>query len=247
LSSLSSSLSNRSSSGDSINFKHDNHTIDDVDVYEPRSDNCSSGDLSEGDSPYITWRTIRRAARERVPKFLKARDLPHTLQDYLNALPERCRASDQARVIFEAAMRESTADDEPDAPAIRIYNEIDNEVTPPWEFHYTNKMWHGEGVPGPDLKTLRGCDCEGRCDPKSKTCLCVQKQTRHLDTSRVGFVYDNKCRLIEPLINYPIFECNDFCGCGADCQNRVRILLCLLGRQYSAVYFRLFNLAVNSK
>jgi histone-lysine N-methyltransferase SUV39H len=133
-------------------------------------------------------------------------------------------------VIFEAAIKESTADNEPDAPAIRIFNEIDDKVTPPWEFHYTNKMWHGEGVPGPDLKTLRGCDCEGHCDPKSKTCLCVQKQSKYLDTSRVGFVYDHRGHLIESLVNYPIFECNDFCGCGDDCQNRVHILLFLLGR-----------------
>jgi [histone H3]-lysine9 N-trimethyltransferase SUV39H len=206
----------------------DDHVKDDV--YEP-----------PGNSPYITWRSIRCAARERVPKFLKAQDLPHTLQDYLNALPEMYRASDQARIIFEAAIRESTAEDEPDAPAIRICNEIDDEITPAWEFHYTNKMWHGEGVPGPDLKTLRGCDCEGRCNPKSKTCLCVKKQSKYLDISRVGFVYDHRGRLVEPLINYPIFECNDFCGCSADCQNRVRVLMCSLG-SYSVLILQVVQL-----
>lgn len=219
----------------------DNYTTDDVDVWEPRSDNSTPGDASQGASPYITWRSVRRAAQERASKFLKAQDLPHTLQDYLNALPEMYRASNQARVIFEAAIRESTADDEPDAPAIRICNEIDDEITPPWEFHYTNKMWYGEGVPGPDLKTLRGCDCEGRCDPKSRTCLCVKKQSKYLDVSRVGFVYDRRGRLIEPLINYPIFECNDFCGCGSDCQNRVRISLYLIDR-YSVVKLQVVQL-----
>jgi len=211
-----------------MNPTDDNYVIDTVNICEPQSDNSMSDNLSQGNS-YITWRSVRRAAQERVPKILKAQDLPHTLQDYLNVLPEIYRASDQARIIFEAAIRESTADDEPDAPAIRICNEIDEETTPPWEFYYTNKMWHGEGVPGPDLKTLRGCNCEGRCDPRSKTCLCVEQQSKYLDLNRVGFVYDHRGRLIEPLINYPIFECNDFCGCGADCQNRVRILLYLLG------------------
>jgi [histone H3]-lysine9 N-trimethyltransferase SUV39H len=190
---------------------------DDVDVYEIQSSVLS--DLTPADSPYITWRSVRRAARERTPKFLKARDLPHTLQDYMNALPAMYRKTDEARLIFEAAIRESTADDEPDAPPIEIYNKIDDEVTPPWEFHYSNKMWYGEGVPGPDSKSLRGCDCEGRCDPQSKTCLCVKKQSEYLEQS--GFVYNDKGRLIDPL-HYPIFECNDFCGCGEECQNRVR-------------------------
>jgi len=133
-------------------------------------------------------------------------------------LPAMYRATDQARIIFEAAIRESTAADEPGAPPIRIYNDIDDEVTPPWEFHYTNLMWHGDGVPGPDMKALQGCECEGRCDPKSKTCLCVQRQSKHLE--RTGFVYNDRGRLIEPL-QYPIFECNDFCGCGEGCPNRV--------------------------
>jgi histone-lysine N-methyltransferase SUV39H len=144
------------------------------------------------------------------------------LQDYFNALPAMYRKTDEARLIFEAAIRESTANDEPDAPPIEIHNKLDDEVTPPWEFHYSNKMWHGEGVPGPDLKSLSGCDCEGRCDPKSKTCLCVKKQAKYLD--KRGFVYNDKGRLINP-VHYPIFECNDFCGCGEECQNRVRVFV----------------------
>lgn len=196
----------------------DNNTsTDDVGIYEPESGSTSE-DLPPSESRYITWRSVRRAARERTPQFLKAKDLPHTLQDWLNALPARYRATDQARIIFEAAIRESTAADEPGAPPIRIHNTIDDEVTPPWEFHYTNQMWHGEGVPGPDLKSLRGCECEGRCDPKSKTCFCLQRQSKYLE--RRGFVYNDKSRLIEP-VHYPIFECNQFCGCGDECRNRV--------------------------
>ena len=197
--------------------------VSDVTIYEPGSGSGTSDDFSPSGSPYITWRSVRRAARERTPHFLKAADLPHTLQDWLNALPAVYRATDQARIIFEAAIRESTAADEPGAPPIRIHNNIDDEVTPPWEFHYTNLMWHGDGVPGPDMKSLQGCECEGRCDPKSKTCLCVQKQSKYLE--RTGFVYNDKSRLIDPL-QYPIFECNDFCGCGEECQNRVSVLWC---------------------
>lgn len=174
---------------------------------------------ASNDSPYITWETYRRAAREHLPKYFLAENLPHTLQDYMNSLPEAYRKSDEARLIFEAAIKENTADDEPDAPYIEIYNNHDDEVTPPWEFYYTNKMWHGEGVPGPDLKSLRSCDCQGRCQPR--TCSCVKKQSKY--TGRNDFVYNDKGRLIDPE-HYPIFECNDLCGCGEECRNKVCIL-----------------------
>lgn len=209
-----SSISARSASTDPLALTSDGYN-DDEPLSEPGSPAQSSS--------YITWRSVRRAARERKPEYLQARDLPHKLQDYMNALPAMFRKSDGARLIFEAAIRENTADDEPDAPPISIINPLkdDDEATPPWEFHYTNRLWHGDGVPAPDLKSLKGCDCLGRCDPKSKTCACVKKQSKWID--KRGFVYNNKGRLIFTS-NYPIFECNDFCGCGEECQNRVGVL-----------------------
>lgn len=194
--------------------------IDDVDVYQPVNGGISEN-FPTAELPYITWRSVRNAARERVPSYLKAQNLPHALQDHLNALPAVYRATEMARTIFEAAIRESTVNDEPDAPPIEIWNNVDDEMTPPWEFHYTNQMWHGDGVPGPDIKNLQSCDCEGACDPTSKTCSCVKRQSKYID--RTGFVY-SRGRLKEP-VNFPIFECNDFCGCGDECSNRVSILL----------------------
>ena len=210
--------SSRSSSNDPIDTIDEVGGVDDVVVYNPQISIGTSNDAANGDSTYITWRQAREAARSKAPSYRKARDLPHTLQDHMNIIPAAYRATPMARIIFEAAMRESSIKDEPHAPPIGIINEIDDETTPPWEFHYTNEMWYGEGVPGPDTKNLQGCDCEGTCDPKSKICQCLQKQLEYSDGT--GSVYDTKGRLREST-NFPIWECNELCGCGEGCYNRV--------------------------
>ncbi|KZT28936.1 SET domain-containing protein [Neolentinus lepideus HHB14362 ss-1] len=156
--------------------------------------------------------------------YYQAKDMPHLLQDHINSLPPSYLKSDFVREIFEAHISESTAEDEPDAPQIRIYNPIegDDETSPPWEFHYSNHMWHGEGVPAPEYSKVR-CSCKGPCDPKSKTCACLRRQegyTRDAEGAK-GFMYDNKGRLNMKLMQYPIFECNDLCSCSDECRNRV--------------------------
>ena len=42
-------------------------------------------------------------------------------------------------------------------PPMRIINEVDGDATPPWEFHYSNVMWHGKHVPKPNRKDRVGC------------------------------------------------------------------------------------------
>ena len=210
--------SSLSSSNDPIETINAVDDVDDVVIYDSQISSGASNDAADGDYPYLTWRQAREAARSKAPSYRKARDLPHTLQDHMNIIPAAYRATPMARIIFEAAMRESSIREEPHAPPIGIINEIDDEMTPPWEFHYTNEMWYGDGVPGPDTKNLQGCDCEGTCDPKSKTCHCLQKQLRYSDGT--GSVYDAKGRLREST-NYPIWECNELCGCGDECYNRV--------------------------
>ena len=172
----------------------------------------------------ITWkRDHRMMMKEFANHHVLARHLPHELQDRINALGPRARKEGNMQVkLFEQSIIENTFEDEPHAPPIRIVNEIDDELTPPFEFHYSNLMWHGEGVPKPDVANLQGCGCLGPCDPKSKTCRCLARQkqyTPELD----GFIYQegrNKGQL--KAVDYPIFECNDFCGCSEDCPNRVR-------------------------
>lgn len=179
--------------------------------------------------PVVTWNSYSQVQRLLPPKYRLAKDLPHELQDRVNALPQSYRHSHQATVLFEAMIDEAM-DDELGAPPISIINEVTDEGAPPWEFVYTNQMWYGEGIPAPDIKNLKSCGCVGRCDPKSKTCECAKRQRQHLKRyiangtipgtwNGVPFLYDNKGSL--QFFEIPIFECNDFCGCDEDCPNRV--------------------------
>ncbi|KAH9839555.1 uncharacterized protein C8Q71DRAFT_795758 [Rhodofomes roseus] len=169
----------------------------------------------------LSWqKDHRRIMKEFANYYVLAKDLPHELQDQINALHPRARKEGDMQVkLFEQAIIENTFEDEPHAPPICIVNDIDDELTPPFEFHYSNLMWHGSGVPKPDIVNLRGCGCLGPCDPNSKTCSCLARQKEHHPD---GFLYQegrNKGQL--KAHGYPIFECNDFCGCSDDCSNRV--------------------------
>ncbi|KAH9978866.1 hypothetical protein BGW80DRAFT_1165552, partial [Lactifluus volemus] len=172
--------------------------------------------------------TPARMMLEFAPKVYYARDIPHSLQDLMNTMETHYRMSTMAREMFEAVIYENTCEDEPDAPPISIVNDVDGdlEVTPAWEFHYSNRIWHSDDVPPPDLADLRGCDCEGYCDPKSQTCSCLRKQQEYSE-HLPGFIYDDKGRLKQR--GYPIFECNELCGCLDNCRNRV----VQRGRQYA--------------
>lgn len=163
--------------------------------------------------------------------YRQAKDIPTDLHDQINNLDneQRARMSDVLRLIFEAQMVTNTAHDEPDAPYIHIYNNVDEDPTPPFEFYYTNLMWHTEGVPPPDYQGLKGCDCIGGCNPKSKTCACIERQRLQFrdeknDPDRwlpQGFMYNEKGILVQS--NFPVIECNDACRCSDDCMNRVCI------------------------
>lgn len=148
-----------------------------------------------------------------------SRDLPHIFQDYVNDMPMYLRALPEMRRVFEAMIMENTVQDEPDAPKIEVQNNVDEEPTPPWEFYYSNEMWLGEGVPRPDIDNLVRCSCKGACNPKSKTCACLKRQRDACQDPNLEFAYDKTGKLKIP--GYPIFECNDLCGCGDECRNRV--------------------------
>lgn len=202
------------------------------------SDLAQDGSTSESGHSYmgayriITWASHVAEERERPPEYKLNKNLPHSLQDYINSFSPEFRTSDVARRIFEAHIEEALGH-EPDAPSIEIFdNEIGDDVTPKWEFHYTNEMWFGEGVPPPDIKQLESCGCIGRCDPKG-TCACAQRQRKwvqpYIDGEIISpswpgspFVYDH--RGLMQRFECPIFECNKFCHCDDDCPNRVRVL-----------------------
>jgi [histone H3]-lysine9 N-trimethyltransferase SUV39H len=156
--------------------------------------------------------------KDLTPTIRYTKNIPHLLHDRLNQMDEFYRKSGMARAVLEATIVENTAEDEPKAPRIQVINDVDEESTPPWEFYYSNQVWLGEGISPPDYEGLRGCGCRGRCDPRSQTCLCVQRQHEFYEGTE-GFIYDDKGRLRDHY--YPIFECNDACDCTEDCPNRV--------------------------
>lgn len=201
--------------------------MDNVHIY----DDSDSDDDPEGYT--ITWnKNGRRLALEYADVHLRARDLPFNLQNRMMSLPLQVRQADGLqRKVFKSMISVGTVDDEPYAPEINIINDVDNELSPPFEFHYTNKIYHGKNVPGPDVYGLEGCDCIGPCDPsRSSTCPCVKRQMEYMEKAveekfERGFAYGPDGRIRTEHIEYPIFECNAACRCDdEDCRNRVRRL-----------------------
>ncbi|KAJ7792382.1 SET domain-containing protein [Mycena olivaceomarginata] len=159
--------------------------------------------------PIITWQSYKQDLKNFQPTIYYARDLVSKLHDYIHSFDPSFRMLPHMRHVFE------------NAPWIEILNDVDDEPAPPWEFYYSNKLWVGEGIEPSDMSKLVGCDCIGRCDPKSKTCSCLLRQkeysTGYFDN---GFAYDNRGRV--KTHGVPIFECNSLCACDNDeCKNRV--------------------------
>lgn len=158
------------------------------------------------------------------PAYHRLSDLPTTLLDYVNNIPDSIKGTLVFRQMFEAVIAENTAQDEPDAPPITVINEIDDEPTPPWEFFYSNKVWYHKDVPPPDYNKLVGCDCVGECDPTSTTCACLRRQKNLWPDgadSGFGFSYDKDGILKN--WDETIVECNDLCQCTSKCRNRVSV------------------------
>lgn len=156
-----------------------------------------------------------------MPVVRYTEDLPSELHNQINSYSEHFRGSRTLPSVLQASITFNTMEDEPHAPPIEILNKVDSEPTPPWEFYYTNHIYHAPGVPLPDVVNLRGCDCVGKCDPNSKTCACVKKQKAYFHPNDNGFVYDKTGKLKRGFPGYPIVECNDLCGCDEECMNRV--------------------------
>ncbi|TFK64560.1 SET domain-containing protein [Pluteus cervinus] len=167
----------------------------------------------------MSWRSYRANLANFPPKHSLAKNLPHSLQDLINSMDESSRRLLGMRHVFEAAILENTSADEPEAPPIQVINDVDDDPAPPWEFHYSNQMWHTDDVPAPDMQNLVSCKCIGKCDPKKGNCACAERQKQQANGTILDFAYDRNRRL--KAFEYPIFECNELCACGDDCRNRV--------------------------
>lgn len=94
------------------------------------------------------------------------------------------------RAIFEAYIMQSTSMEESGGDDIKVTNDVDAAGGPPdFEFVYSDTMLYPDGIPPPELGL--GCDCDGPCDPDSKTCTCVKRQELYFyDLGLKGFAYD---------------------------------------------------------
>lgn len=118
------------------------------------------------------------------------------------------------RMIFESYIGECVQGSEPE---IKVFNTVDMESIPPhFEFQYSNDMLYHADVPEPELG--KGCDCEGGCSEKSKTCSCLKRQMLYNYGVIDGFAYDKNGQLKNPV---SIWECGPNCGCPPECMNRV--------------------------
>ncbi|KAI0074156.1 hypothetical protein K474DRAFT_87506 [Panus rudis PR-1116 ss-1] len=179
-------------------------------------------DSADSDSLFTFDRDQRQIVSEFGEFAVLAKNLPHEIEDEINSLSPGLRQTKAVQKIFESVISNNTAEDEPLAPPIRIVNDLpdDHELTPPWEFHYTNKLWHSEKAEKPDFSALKGCNCAGSCKPNSKTCSCVARQNALLRNQITpGLLYNDKGKLRD--LDYPIVECNMYCGCDDSCRNRV--------------------------
>ena len=101
-------------------------------------------------------------------------------------------------------------------PPIWIVNDVDKELCPPLVFKWIEEYHLGSDVPIRDDSFAYGCDCSGaECDLQDpSSCACLE------DSEKKKFAYDGY-----GLVRHPpgiaIFECNNQCGCGLACPNRI--------------------------
>lgn len=188
--------------------------------------------LSAEETDAVAVQSEQRAQLVRAARALRwpAEEVDTIMYDVIDNLHEHNRRDPSMRRVFENVMVSNTLHDEPDAPPITVANTVNADPCPPWEFHYTNKLLYGQNVRRGDPAKLKGCNCVGGCRPDSKTCSCLKRQYRYLrlnnDISFRGFIYNEDGTI--RVLDFPIFECNDACGCDESCMNRV----VQRGRQY---------------
>lgn len=129
------------------------------------------------------------------------------------------------RIIYE-----KTKDSDPLGPPILIENDIDDEPGPPdiERLKYTNATILGKGVPPEKSWKMksRSCSCSRSGLPcgQNPRCKCIKRQQLRIAkycAESAPSIYNERGQLQFPNIQMLVNECNRFCGCGDECNNRV--------------------------
>jgi hypothetical protein len=231
---------------------------------------CDSPRGQESDRDNIDLLRLRLKEKVRPPPHYLSKDLPLHHPRIAYSAHYNYFLRKEGRVpalheVYEREMRMNTMEDEPDAPSIRIEpirvehaNQAHSsagaggkagqgrqeEGLPRWDFWYSNRLWHGDGVALPKWPTYpstsisssastsrsyfhssaakHGCDCVGECKP-TPSCSCYVRQRKWFESENIkgvrGWVYSAEGRL--KVNDFPVWECGEWCGCDGDCRNRV--------------------------
>lgn len=152
---------------------------------------------------------LQNAAKTALPQLIlhtpgHAKNYEFSLKNPPTALAANCEPVRQWLTCLEEARNKEGAD-------IQVENDVDFEG-PPAGFRYIVENEYSRDVNPPAADALIGCTCSNCTD--SAVCDCAQ-----YDDMPPHFTYieDRLAELGTRLIK----ECNDRCGCGPDCPNRV--------------------------
>lgn len=173
----------------------------------------------------------RRFAERRAENIALLEHCQRFLPKYPHRVWYRLKPAERADPWFEfyyLDMISAATPDEPLSPPFTIVNEVNptEEKCPPLEFAWTNNIIPGNGI-FKSKEMPDGCDCDGPCNPMSKTCTCAKAQLAAFAKyeympAEGGFAYSPAGLL--KTNEYPIFECTEGCGCDDKCSNRVSAL-----------------------
>ena len=103
-------------------------------------------------------------------------------------------------------------------PPVTLYNDIDEDPSPPVTFEFIERYKLGEGVVDHAIENVdfwAGCSCPGgKC---KQDCACATDNDGRLTYDRNGRIAAKYAGDNRPAVN----ECNSRCGCSMDCPNRV--------------------------
>ncbi|KAK9465388.1 hypothetical protein V1512DRAFT_266219 [Lipomyces arxii] len=139
--------------------------------------------------------------------------------------PNPRRREDLPRILLEDGKSSKKRDDflttamkQYPGPPITIYNDVDDNTAPDFNFVLVSDYIYTEGVAPPNLEAESGCNCPltGCVDPN--ICDCAEPRIDLDGNEEMVFPYIPGPYLD---VNDNVVECNVLCSCPLECRNRV--------------------------